>query len=80
VYSAVRRKYFISAVRRLFFAFLSIQILLPYIKVGRTNVLYHFNLVLLCTKFAFSVLFKIPSIGINAVILGCMSSLPDMNC
>jgi hypothetical protein len=33
-----------------------VQISQPYKSVGRANVLYNFNLVLLCTKFGFSVL------------------------
>jgi hypothetical protein len=37
------------------------QISLPYKKVGRANVLYNFNFVLLWTKFGFNVLFKNPS-------------------
>jgi hypothetical protein len=62
VYPAVRRKYFISAVRSLFLSHcLIVQISLPYKRVGRANVLYRFNLVLLCTKFGFSVLFRSPS-------------------
>jgi hypothetical protein len=40
--------------------------------VGRANVLYSFNLVLLCTKFGFSVLFRSPSICKNFVILECI--------
>jgi hypothetical protein len=72
-YPGVRRKYFISAVRNLFFSLcLIVQISLPYKRMGRANVLYNFNLVLLCTKFGFSVLFKSPSICKNVVILECM--------
>jgi hypothetical protein len=52
---------------------LIVQISLPYKRVGRANVLYNFNLVLLCTKFGFSVLSKSPSICKNFVILECMS-------
>jgi hypothetical protein len=45
VYPAVRRKYFISAVRSLFLSHcLSVQISLPYKRVGRADVLYNFNL------------------------------------
>jgi hypothetical protein len=59
VYPAVRRKYFISAVRDLFLSHcLIVQISLPHKRVGRANVLYNFNLLLLWTKFGFSVLFK----------------------
>jgi hypothetical protein len=62
VYPAVRRKYFISAVRSLFLSqCLIVQISLPYKRVGKANVLYNFNLVLLCTKYGFSVdLIKFP--------------------
>jgi hypothetical protein len=74
VYRAVSRKYFISAVRSLFLSHcLIVQISLPYKRVGRANVLYNFNLVLLCTEFYFSVLFKSPRICKNFVILECMS-------
>jgi hypothetical protein len=63
VYPVVRRKYFISVVQSLFLSHcLILQISLPYKRVGRANVLYNFNLVLLCTKYGFSVLFKSPSI------------------
>jgi hypothetical protein len=63
VYPAVRRKYVISAVRSLFLSnCLIVKISLPYKRVGRANVSYNFNLVLLCTKFGFSALFKSPSI------------------
>jgi hypothetical protein len=59
VYPAVRCKYLISAVRSLFLSHcLIVQISLTYKRVGRANVLYNFNLVLLCIKFGFSVLFK----------------------
>jgi hypothetical protein len=48
VYPAVRRKYFISAVRSLFLSHCSsAQTSLPYRIVGEANVLYCFNLVLL---------------------------------
>jgi hypothetical protein len=74
VYPAVRRKNFISAVRSLFLSHcLIVQISLSYKRVGRSDVLYNFNLVLLCTKFSFSVLFKSPSICKNFVILECVS-------
>jgi hypothetical protein len=56
VYSAVRSKYFYSAVRSLFLSHcLIVQISLSYKRVEKANVLYDFNLVLLCTKFGFSV-------------------------
>jgi hypothetical protein len=72
-YPAVRRKYFISAVRNLFLSLcLIVQISLPYKRMGRANFLYNFNLVLLCTKFGFSVLFKSPSICKTFVILECI--------
>jgi hypothetical protein len=71
---AVRRKYFISAVRCLVLSHCStVQISLPYKRVGRANVLYNFNLVLLWTKFVFRVLLKIHSFCNNFVLLECMS-------
>jgi hypothetical protein len=39
---------------------LIVQISLPYKMAGEANVLYNFNLVLLWSKFGFSVLFKSP--------------------
>jgi hypothetical protein len=63
LYPAVRRKYLISAVRSLFLSHcLIVQISLPYKRVGRANVLYNFNLVLLRTKSGFNVLLESPSI------------------
>jgi hypothetical protein len=74
VYSAVRRKYFISEVRSLFLSnCLIVQISLPYKRAGRANVLYNFNLVLLYIKVRISALFKSSSICKNFVILECMS-------
>jgi hypothetical protein len=73
VYPAVLCKYLIYAVRSLFLSYsLIIRISLPYRRVERPNVLCNFNLVLLWTKFGFSVLFKSPSICKNFVILECM--------
>jgi hypothetical protein len=66
LYTAVCCKYFISVVRSLFLSHcLSVQISLPYKRAGRANVLYNFNLVLLCNKFCFSLLNKSPSICKN---------------
>jgi hypothetical protein len=74
VYPAVHRKYFISAIQSLFLSHcLIVQILLPYERVGRANVLYNFSLALLWTKCGFNVLLKSPSICKNVVILECMS-------
>jgi hypothetical protein len=81
VHPAVRRKYFISAVRSLFLSrCLIVQISLPYKRVGRADVLYSFNLVLLCTKFGFSVLFRTPVFVKILLFLNVCLSLLDMRC
>jgi hypothetical protein len=60
VYPVFRRKYFISAVRSVFLSHcLIVQISLQCKRVGRANVLYNFNLVLLWTKVGFSVYLKV---------------------